>query len=149
MLGAFVATNDGVPMVDYNLMSFLGHVLYVPAILGIWVQEIFGTNGSYTPCCGMKNRVYGQIWGSIVPTIEGVPAADYNFMVVWTPICMYQPYWVRGSKGYFVYITHVPELLWNQNCVYGLVWNALVPTHEGVPMADYKFMVVWALYCMY
>ena len=123
--------------------------LYVPAILGLWVPGLFGTHSSYAPCCGMKNRVYGQIWGSLVPTIEGVPVEDYDFMAVCTPICMYEPYLVRGSKGYLLHIIHIPDLLWNQNRVYGLVWDAFVPTNEGVPMADCNFMVVWSLHCMY
>ena len=93
--------------------------------------------------------IRGHVWGALVPTIEGVPVAGYDCMAVWTPNCMYQPYWVRGSNGYLVHITHVLELLWNQNRVYGLVWDAFVPTNEGVPMADYNFMVVWSLYCMY
>ena len=75
--------------------------------------------------------------------------ADYAFMAVWTPNCMYQPYWVRGSKGYLVHIAHIPALLWNQNRVYGLVWDAVVPTNEGFPVADYDFMPVQTLYCMY
>ena len=70
-------------------------------------------------------------------------------MVVWTLYCMYQPYWIRGSKGYLVHITHIPDLLWNQNRAYGLVWDAVVPTNEGVPVADYDLMAVWTLYCMY
>ena len=62
---------------------------------------------------------------------------------------MYQPYCVRGSKGYLVHITHLPDLLWNQNRIYGLVWDAVVPTNEGVLVADYDLMAVWTLYCMY
>ena len=86
----------------------LGPVLNVPAILGLWIQRLFGTHNSYTPCYRMKNRVYGQVWGALVPTIEGVPVADYEFKAVWTtPNCMYQPYWVRGSKGYLVHKAHI------------------------------------------
>ena len=125
--------------------------------------------------------------------------ADYDFIVVWSLYCMYQPYWVCGSKGYLVHIAHIPPavewkiaymvkfgcpcfhnrgrpcvrlwfygsldpklyvpaildpwvqgflvhiahipaLLWNQNRVYGLVWDAVVPTNEGVPVADYDLM---------
>ena len=62
---------------------------------------------------------------------------------------MYQPYWVHGSKGYLIHITHIPDLLWNQNRAYGLVWDAVVPTNEGVPVAGYDCMAVWTLYCMY
>ena len=62
---------------------------------------------------------------------------------------MYQTYWVRGSKGYLVQIAHIPDLLWNQNRVYGLVWDAVVTTNDGVPVADYDFMEVWTLYCVY
>ena len=70
-------------------------------------------------------------------------------MAVWTPNCMYQPYWVRGSKGYLIHITHIPDLLWNQNRAYGLVWDAVVPTNEGDPVAGYYCMAVWILYCTY
>ena len=99
----------------------------------------------------MKNRVYGQVWDAVVPTSEGIPVADYDFMVVWTVVlyCMYQPYWVGGSKGSLVHIAHIPAFLWNQNRVYGLVSDAVVPTNKVVPVADYDFMAVWAMYWMY
>ena len=58
--------------------------------------------------------------------------------------CMHQPYWVGGSKGYLVHITHIPALLWNQNRVYGLISDAVVPTNKVVPVADY----VWPPNCM-
>ena len=58
------------------------------------------------PCCGMKNHVYCQVWGALVPIIEGASVADYAFMADWTPNCMYQPYWVHGSKGYLVHSTY-------------------------------------------
>ena len=48
--------------------------------------------------------------------------------------------WVQG---FLVHIAHIPALLWNQNRVYGLVWDAVVPTNEGVPVADYDLMAVW------
>ena len=124
-------------------------VLYIPAILGLWVQGLFGTCSSYTLCYEMKNRVYGQVRGVLVPTILGVPMADYDFMAAWALYCMYQPYWVRGSKGYLVHIAHIPALMWNQNRVYGLVWDDVLPTNEGVPVADYDLMAVWTLYCMH
>ena len=44
---------------------------------------------------------------------------------------MYQPYWVRGSKGYLVHIAHIPALLWKQNRVNGLVWDSVITTNEG------------------
>ena len=111
-------------------------------------RDIWYTQLIY-PCCGMKNRVYGQIWGALVPTIEGVPVADYGFMAVLTPTYMYHPYWVHWSKCYLVHIAHIPALLWNQNRVYGLVWDAVVLTNKVVPVAGYDFMAVWNLYCMY
>ena len=97
----------------------------------------------------MKNRVYCKVWGALVPTIEAIPVADYAFMAVWTQNCMYQAYWVPGSKGYLVHIAHIPTLLWNENRVNGLVWDAAVTTNEGFAVADYDFMAVWTLYCMY
>ena len=63
--------------------------------------------------------------------------ADYDFMAVLTVYCMHQPYWVGGSKSYLVHITHIPALLWNQNRVYGLISDAVVPTNKVVPVADY------------
>ena len=75
--------------------------------------------------------------------------ADYDFMAVLTPTYMYHPYWVHGSKCYLVHIAHIPALLWNQNRVYGLVWDAVVPTNKVVPVAGYDIMAVWNLYCMY
>ena len=78
------------------------------------------------PCCGMKNHVYCHVWGALVPIIEGASGADHAFMAVWTPNCMCQPYWARGSKGYLVHIAHIPTLMWNQNRVYGLVWYTLL-----------------------
>ena len=70
-------------------------------------------------------------------------------MAVWTQNCMYQPYWVRGSKGYLVHIAHIPALIWNKKRIYGLLWDAVVPTNEGPPVADYDLMAAWTLYCMY
>ena len=66
--------------------------------------------------------------------------ADYDFMAVWTPNCMYQPYWVRGSKGYLVHIAHIPPLLWNQNRVNGLVWDSVITTNEG---GLWQIMISW------
>ena len=91
----------------------LDPVLYVPAILGLWVLGLFGTYSSYTLCCGIKSSVYGQVRGALVPTNEGVPVADYDFMAVWSLYCMYQPCWVCGSKGYLVHTAHIPPL-WNE-----------------------------------
>ena len=54
--------------------------------------------------------------------------------------------WVQG---YFVHIAHIPALLWNQNRVYGQVWDAVVPTNEGIPVADSDFMAVWTMCCIY
>ena len=75
--------------------------------------------------------------------------ADYDFMAVWTSNCMYQPYWVCGSKGYLVHIAHIPALMWNQKRVHGLFWDAVIPTNEGVPVADSEFIEAWTLYCLY
>ena len=44
---------------------------------------------------------------------------------------------------------HIPSILRNENHVYGLVWDSVFPTNEGVPVADYDFMAVWTLYCAY
>ena len=109
----------------------------------IWYMQLI------YPLLWNENRVYGQVRGVLVPTILGVPMADFDFMAVWALYCMYQPYWVRGSKGYLVHIAHIPALMWNQNRVYGLVWDDVLPTNEGVPVADYDLMAVRTLYCMH
>ena len=149
ILGCFHSHKRGHPCGRLWFRGSLHPVLYVQAILGLWVQRLFGTHNSYTPCCRMKNRAYGKVWGALVATIEGVPVADDDFMAVWTVYCMYQPYRVRGSKGYLVHIAHIPALMWNQNRAYGLVSDAVVPTNKVVPLANYDFMAVWALYSMY
>ena len=46
-------------------------------------------------------------------------------------------------------VAHIPALLWNQNRVYGLIWDAVVATNEDVAVADYDFVAVWTLCCMY
>ena len=89
----------------------LDPALYVPAISAPWVKGLFGTYISFNPIMAERKCVCGHVWGALVPAIEGVPVADYDLMAVWTPNCLYQPYWVRGSKGYLVHITHMPELL--------------------------------------
>ena len=39
--------------------------------------------------------------------------------------------------------------MWNQKRIYGPVWEAVIPTNEGAPVADYDLMAAWTLYCMY
>ena len=34
------------------------------------------------PCCGMKNHIYCQVWGTLVPTIEGVPAVMWKIKFI-------------------------------------------------------------------
>ena len=95
-------------MADYDYGS-LDPKLYVPAILGPWVQGYFVHIAHIPALLWNQNRVYGLVWDAVVPTVGGVPVADYDFMAV---------------------------------------WNAVVPTNEGVPMADYDFMAVWTKYCI-
>ena len=92
---------------------------------------------------------YMAKFGDLVPTIEGVPVADYDFMAALTPNCMYHPYWIHWSKGYLVHIAHIPALLWNKNRVHCLFWDAVIPTNEGIPAADYDFVAACTLYRMY
>ena len=73
------------------------------------VKGRFGIHSSYTPCCGMKNRVYMAKFG--VPSIPQSRPSLWQimfFMSFWTPNCMYQTNWVRGSKGYVVHKAHIP-----------------------------------------
>ena len=108
----------------------------------IWYAQLI-----YPLLWNEKSRIWPNLW-CLVPTIEGVPVADYDFMAVLTPNCMYHPYWVHGSKGYLVHIAHIPALLWNKNRVHCLVLDAVVSTNNVVPVADYDSMAVWALYWM-
>ena len=82
----------------------------------IWYTQLY-----IPPCCGMKNRVYCAVCGALVPTIEAIPVTDYAFMAVWTPNCMNQTYWVRGSKGYVVHKAHIPPAVELK----GAIWPSL------------------------
>ena len=73
------------------------------------------------PCCGIKNSVYCEVCGALLPTIEAIPVTDYAFMAVWTPNCMNQTYWVRGSKGYVVHKAHIPPAVELK----GAIWPSL------------------------
>ena len=110
--------------------------LHVASILDPWVQRLFGTHNSYTPCCGIKNRVYGQVWGALVPTNASVPMADYDFMAVWTLYCMCQPYWVCGSKGYLVHTTHIPP---------AIEWKIAYMAKFGVPSFPQSRASLWQI----
>ena len=106
--------------------------------------------------------VCGHVWGDPDPTNCLVHRADGHFTVARTLYYRYHQLWVPWSKVYLVHITpllplghirnayvaHIPALLWNQNCVYGLVSDAVVPTNERFPVADYDFRAVQTLYCM-
>ena len=61
---------------------------------------------------------------------------------------MYQQYRLPGSKGYLVHTVYIPSCGINSG-VYGQVWGALVPRDKRVPLADYDFMAVSTLHCMY
>ena len=84
---------------------------YVPAILAPWVKGLFGTHMLHTLCYGMNIGVYGQVWGALVPRNEGVPLADYEFMVVWTLHPMYQKYRLPGSKSYLEHTCYIPSVM--------------------------------------
>ena len=72
--------------------GYLVHITHIPDLL--WNQ----------------NRVYGLVRDAVVTTNDGVPV-DYGCMAVWTLYCMYQPYWVCGSKGYLVHKAHLHPAL--------------------------------------
>ena len=103
-LGCPCSHNRGRPS---DRLWFYGSLDTIPAILGPWVQGVFDTLSSYVPCFGIKSSVYGQVWGNLVPTTEGVPITDYN-LVVLTIYCMYKQYWVCESKGCLVHKAHIP-----------------------------------------
>ena len=135
----------------YGRLGFYGSLdpkLYVPAILGLWVYRLFGTahippavewqiafiakfgvpsspQSRASQLWNEKSRVLPSL-GALVPTIEGASVADYALIAAWTLNCMYQPNWVRGSKGYLVHLALLPALMWNQNRVYGLAWDTLL-----------------------
>ena len=52
-------------------------------LMGPWVKGLFGTYCSYTRLivCN-ETSINGLVWDGVVPTNEGVPVADYNFMAV-------------------------------------------------------------------
>ena len=84
---------------------------YVPAISAPWVKGLFGTHMLHTLSCGMNIGVYDQVWDALVPRIEGVPLADYDFMTVWSLHPMYKQYRLPGSKGYLVHTCYIPSVV--------------------------------------
>ena len=68
-LGCCCSHKQGRPRGRLWFHDSLEPVLYVPTILGLWVQWLFGTRSSYTLCYGMKNHVYGQVQGAVVAQI--------------------------------------------------------------------------------
>ena len=141
-LGCPSVHNRGRPCGRLCFYGSLDPKLYVPAILGPWVQWLFGTYSSYTRLLWNQNRGNGLVWDAAVTPNKGFPVADYDFVADWTLFCMYQPYWVCWSKGLFGTLSSYTPCCGIQSSVYGQVWGALVPTNESVPMADYDFMAV-------
>ena len=99
----------------------LDPALYAPATLAIWLNGLFGTHRLHTLWCGMNSGVYGQVWGALVPRNEAVPLADYDFMAVQTLHCMYQQYWLPGSKG-TGYIPSVVEWIVAHMAMFRVPW---------------------------
>ena len=98
---------------------------HVPAISAPWVNGPFGTHMLHTLCCGMNIGVYDQVWDALVPRIEGVPLADYDFMAVWSLHPMYQQYRLPRSKGYLVHTCYIPsvvELILAYMARFGVPW---------------------------
>ena len=110
--------------------GYLVHTTHLPPAVE-WKIAFVAKFG--LPCSHNRGRPCGRLW----------------FHGSFNQNCMYHPYWVHGYKGYLVHIAHIPALLWNQNRVYGLVWDAVIATNEDVPVADYGFVAVWTLFCMY
>ena len=100
--------NQGCPCARFQIYGSLDPKLYVPAILGPWVQGLFGACSSYTLHTEeSKSRLWPSL-GFIHSHKQGVPVADYDFMAVWTLYCAYQPYGVCRSKVYLVHKFHIP-----------------------------------------
>ena len=89
-----------------------------------------------------QNRVYGLVWDAVVPTNEGVPVAGYDFMAVWTLYCMYQPYWVCGSKGYLVHKAHIPPAV-ELKVAYMVKFG--IPSFPQTRASPWQIMILWQL----
>ena len=104
--------NQGRPCGRLWFYGILDLKLYVPAILGPWVQGVFGTYSSYTGLNVESKARTWPIWDAVIPTNEGVTVADSEFIEAWTLYCLYQPIGFAGL-GAIWYIKHIYPLLWN------------------------------------
>ena len=99
----------------YSRLRFYGSLdpkLYVPAILGPWVEGLFGTYSSYTRLTvETKSRQWPSLGFCHYHKRERL-VADYDFMAVWTLYFLYWPYWVWGKRA-----------IWYTQLIYPLLWN--------------------------
>ena len=87
-----------------------------------------------------QKRVHDLFWDAVIPTNEGVPVADSDFIVAWALYCLYQPYWVCGCKGYFVHKAHIPtavELKESCMAMFG------VPSFPQSRASPWQIMILW------
>ena len=114
----------------------------------------------------MKNRIYCQVWGALVPAIESVPAVEWKITFIakfgvplfpqsrahlWQIMFLWQ-FGLQtvctshiGSMGprAIWYIAHIPALMWNQNRVYGLVWD--ISLRDWKPLWETSTCVGWLI----
>ena len=107
--GALVPRNEDVPLADCNFMAVWSlHPMYQQ----YWLpgSKVYMVNTCYIPSVVEWILAYvAQDWDALVPRIEGVPLADYDFMAVWSLHPMYQQYRLPGSTGYLVHTCNIPS----------------------------------------
>ena len=123
--GALVPRNEDVPLADCNFMAVWSlHPMYQQ----YWLpgSKVYLVNTCYIPSVVEWILAYvAQDWDALVPRIEGVPLADYDFMAVWSLHPMYQQYRLPGSKGYLVhtcYISPLVEWILAYMAKFGVTW---------------------------
>ena len=109
--GSLVPRNEDVPLADCNFMAVWSlHPMYQQ----YWLpgSKVYLVNTCYIPSVVEWILAYmAQDWDALVPRIEGVPLADYDFMAVWSLHPMYQQYRLPGSKGYSVHTCYIPSVV--------------------------------------
>ena len=101
--------------------------LYVPAILGLWVYKLFGT----------AHITLAVEWKITFISKFGVPSSPQSrASLLWNEKsrllpslgcpCSHNRGCNCGRLCYLVHIAHIPAFMWNQNRVYGLVWDTLL-----------------------
>ena len=80
-LGCCRSHKRGRPYGRLRFRGSLDHVLYLPAILGLWVQGLLGTYNPNTPILVNEKCIYGQVSGIPIPINWRVFEGDVHFVV--------------------------------------------------------------------